>query len=130
MKTRTSLPAHVLIISVCLFAALIGFPSTVSHADFVYKFEIYMFFSTEMAVWMGDQIRYTVTETTTVEARLLSIRGEIILLFQLGEQQPGQYTLPWDGTKDGSPFAGMYTFELYYGDDTAAKFRFAVRPIG
>ena len=78
----------------------------------------------EIYFLIGDSptISYTVYEPTVVEARLLSGSGEIILIFRQGEQQPGQYTLPWDGTYEGTPFAGFYTFELYFGDEYAAKY--------
>jgi hypothetical protein len=78
---------------------------------------------------MGDQIRYTLAEPASVEARFLSISGEIILLLPIGQQEPGQYAVPFDGTKDGAPFAGLYLFELYFGDDYAAKLNIAVRPL-
>lgn len=91
-------------------------------------FEIYILFG-DTAAWMGDQIRYTLTEPASVEARFLSISGEIIVLLPIGQQAPGQYTVPFDGTKDGSPFAGLYQFELYFGDEYAAKFHIAVRPL-
>jgi len=90
-------------------------------------FEIY-FVIGDSAAWMGNQIRYTVYSPSVVEARLLSGSGEIISIFRLGEQAPGQYTLPWDGTYEGSPFAGYYTFELYFGDEYAAKFPMVVGP--
>lgn len=88
-------------------------------------FEVY-FLIGESPAWLGNTISYTVSEPTVVEARLLSGSGEIILIFRQGEQQPGQYTLPWDGTYEGSPFAGFYTFELYFGDEYAAKFPMVV----
>jgi hypothetical protein len=78
---------------------------------------------------MGDQIRYTLKDPAKVEARFLSIGGEIILLLPIGEQQPGQYTVPFDGTMHGAPFAGLYGFELYYGDEYAAKLILAIRPL-
>lgn len=91
-------------------------------------FEIYVTFG-NAAAWMGNTISYTVYEPTVVEARLLSGSGEIILIFRQGEQQPGQYTLPWDGTYEGAPFAGLYTFELYFGDEYAAKLPIVVNPL-
>jgi hypothetical protein len=91
-------------------------------------FEVY-FMIDDFPVWMGDTISYTVYEPTVVEARLLSPSGEIILLYRQGEQGPGQYTLPWDGTYEGSPFAGLYKFELYFGDEYAAKHLMLVNPL-
>ncbi len=91
------------------------------------QFDIY-FMMGDAAAWMGSSISYTVYEPTVVEARLLSGSGEIILIYRQGLQAPGQYTLPWDGTYEGSPFAGIYTFELYFGDEYAAKFPMAVIP--
>lgn len=76
-------------------------------------------------IWMGPVIRYTVYETTRVEARFISLTGELIEIMDLGEQTPGQYTLPWDGsTEEGALFEGKYQFELYFGDDYACKFWF------
>jgi hypothetical protein len=91
-------------------------------------YEVY-FLIDDQAVWMGDIIRYTVYEPTVVEARILSASGEIILIYREGELAPGQYTLMWDGTVDGSPLAGYYTFELYFGDEYAAKFPMVVNPL-
>lgn len=75
---------------------------------------------------MGPVIRYTVYERTTVEARFIGLTGELILVMPLGEQDPGQYTLPWDGTTDGglAIFEGKYQFELFFGDEYAATFWF------
>lgn len=76
-------------------------------------------------IWMGPVIRYTVYETTRVEARFISLTGELIEIIDLGEQTPGQYTLPWDGTTEqGAYFEGKYRFELYFGDEYAANFWF------
>ena len=94
----------------------------------IYSFEIY-FLMGDSAAWMGDTIRYTVYEPTVVEARFLSASGEIILIYRQGEQAPGQYTLPWDGTYEGSPFGGYYTFELYFGDEYAAHYAMVVRSL-
>lgn len=91
-------------------------------------FELY-FLVGEIPVWMGNTIRYTVYETTQVEARFLTPAGEIIMILPEGERAPGQYTLPWDGTVDGAQFAGFYTFELYFGDEYAAKSSIVVNPI-
>lgn len=90
--------------------------------------DIYMRIGTH-SIWFGSTIGYTVYQTTKVEARFLSVSGEIILVLQEGEKQPGQYTLPFDGTVNGGPMAGFYTFELYFGDDYAAKYRMVVIPI-
>ena len=83
----------------------------------------------EIPVWIGNEIRYTVTETVPVEARIMTASGEIIVLLKLGEKDPGQYTLPWHGAAMGAPLAGSYTFELYYGDEYAAKFPMIVAPL-
>ena len=93
-----------------------------------FSIEIY-FLIGEIPVWMGDKIGYTVYETTQVEARFLSAAGEIILIYREGERVPGQYVLPWDGTAEGSPFGGYYTFELYFGDEYAAAYTIIVNPI-
>lgn len=79
-------------------------------------------------VWMGDRIRYTVYERTRVEARINGMAGDLITLLRIGEQEPGQYTLPWDGTYHGAPFAGRYEFELFFGVEYAAHFWFLCRP--
>ena len=90
--------------------------------------DLYMFIG-EWPVWFGSTIRYTVYQTTRVEARVIGVTGEIILVLQEGEKQPGQYTLPFDGTYGGSPLAGYYTFELYFGDEYAAKYQMVALPI-
>lgn len=89
-----------------------------------------VFFIGEIGIWMGDEIRYSVPETSVVEARMLTVSGEIIVLLQMGEQSPGQYTLPWHGLAHRAPMAGLYTFELYFGDEYAAQFQIAVVPEG
>lgn len=86
------------------------------------------FFIGDQAVWMGNRIRYTVYETTAVEARFLTPSGEIIILMPLGEQEPGQYTLPWHTHPVASAMAGFYTFELYFGDEYAVNTRIVVTP--
>ena len=91
------------------------------------SFELYVMVG-EIPVWMGNTIRYSVFETTLVEARFLTPAGEIIMILPEGERAPGQYTLPWDGTRDGSQFVGFYTFELYFGDEYAAKLSIVVNP--
>ena len=81
-------------------------------------------------IWMGPVIRYTVYETTRVEARFISLTGELIEIMDLGEQTPGQYTLPWDGSTDeGALFEGKFQFELYFGDEYACKFWFISKSI-
>jgi hypothetical protein len=82
-------------------------------------------------IWMGPVIRYTVYEKTTVEARISALTGELVLVMPLGEQEPGQYTLPWDGTTDGglATFDGKYFFELFFGDEYATKFWLIAKPL-
>jgi hypothetical protein len=90
-------------------------------------FEVFVMIG-DHPIWLGDAIRYTVYETVRVEARFLTPAGEIILIHRGGEQAPGQYTLPWDGTVEGAPMAGFYKFELYFGDEYAADLSVVVRP--
>jgi hypothetical protein len=75
-------------------------------------------------IWMGPVIRYSVYETTRVEARFLALGGEIITVIVQENQPPGQYTLPWDGrTPDGlATFDGKYRFELFFDDEYVADF--------
>lgn len=82
----------------------------------------------EIPIWSADEIRYTVTQTTPVEARFMTPTGEIIVLLKLGVQTPGQYTLPWHGTAMGAPMVGSYNFELYFGDEYAAQLQVIVAP--
>ena len=91
-------------------------------------YEVY-FLIDDLPVWMGDVLRYTVYEPTVVEARIVNISGEILLIYREGERLAGQYTLPWDGTVEGSPLVGLYTFELYFGDEYAAKYPMVVNPL-
>ncbi|MEW5700998.1 MAG: hypothetical protein AB1792_02040 [Candidatus Zixiibacteriota bacterium] len=81
-------------------------------------------------IWAGDRFRYTVYDSTNVEARINGMTGELILILPIGRQGPGQYTLPWDGTMhEGTvPFAGKYQLELFFGEEYAAKFWFLCRP--
>ena len=89
--------------------------------------ELFMLIGRTM-VWMGNTVGYTVYETTRVEARINGISGETISIFRLGEQEPGQHILPWDGTYHGtSAFAGRYEFELFFDDEYAVKFVFLAR---
>jgi hypothetical protein len=83
----------------------------------------------EWPVWFGSTIGYTVYQPTQIEARVISVTGEIILVLQEGEKQPGQYTLPFDGTYHGTPLGGYYTFELYFGDEYAAKYQMIAVPV-
>lgn len=75
-------------------------------------------------IWMGPVIRYTVYQKTTVEARIYALNGELVLILPVGEQEPGQHTLPWDGTSEGGVvmFEGKYYFELFLGEEYGAKF--------
>ncbi len=86
------------------------------------------FFIGDQAAWLGNRIRYTVYETTNVEARFMTVAGEIIILMPLGVQEPGQYTLPWHTHPVASAMAGMYRFELYFGDEYAVNTMIAVAP--
>jgi hypothetical protein len=91
--------------------------------------ELFMLIGRSM-VWMGNTVGYTVYETTRVEARINGITGETISIFRLGEQTPGRYLLPWDGTYHGqTAFAGRYDFELFFGEEYAVKFVFLARPV-
>lgn len=82
-------------------------------------------------IWMGPVIRYTVHKPSNVEARISGLTGELILVLPLGVQQPGQYTLPWDGTADDglATFDGKYQFELFFDDEYAAKFWFIAKSL-
>ncbi len=90
--------------------------------------DLYMLIG-ENPIWFGSSLGYTVYQTSRVEARIMTAAGEIVLIFNQGDQQPGQYTLPFDGTRDGSPLAGYYTFELYFGDEYAAKYQMIANPL-
>ncbi|MBI5867367.1 MAG: hypothetical protein HZB43_03625 [candidate division Zixibacteria bacterium] len=89
--------------------------------------DLYLFVE-QWPVWVGSSISYTVYTPVTVEGRILSVTGEIILVLQEGVKQPGLYTLPFDGHYHGSPLAGFYTFELYFGDDFAFKSQMVAMP--
>ena len=82
-------------------------------------------------IWLGPVIRYTVYDSVRVEARLSALGGELISIFRLGVQGPGQYTLPWDGTTDDgqTTFEGKYYYELFFDDEYACKFWFLCKPI-
>lgn len=89
--------------------------------------DLYMLIG-EWPLWFGTTIRYTVYQPTRVEARVLSATGEITAVIEEGIKQPGQYTLPFDGNYHGAQYAGYYTFELYFGDDYAAKYEMIAVP--
>ena len=93
-------------------------------APIVSKVDLNYLVNGRRPIWMGPVIRYTVYEKTTVEARISGLTGELILVMPIGEQEPGQYTLPWDGTMDAGlvTFDGKYYFELFFGDEYGAKF--------
>jgi len=93
-------------------------------APIVSKVDLSYLVNGRRPIWMGPVIRYTVYEKTTVEARISGLTGELILVMPIGEQEPGQYTLPWDGTMDDGlvTFDGKYYFELFFGDEYGAKF--------
>ncbi|MBI3872795.1 MAG: hypothetical protein HY304_06945 [candidate division Zixibacteria bacterium] len=82
-------------------------------------------------IWLGPVIRYTVYDSVRVEARLSALDGELVSIFRLGVQGPGQYTLPWDGSVgDGvTLFEGKYFYELFFDDEYACKFWFLCRAI-
>jgi len=81
-------------------------------------------------IWAGDRLRYTVYDSTVVEARINSMGGELILILPIGMQGPGQYTIPFDGTMSSGKvtFAGKYQLELFFGEEYAAKVWFLCRP--
>jgi hypothetical protein len=93
-----------------------------------HKADMY-FYVDEWPVWIDSSIRYTVYDSTRVEARVLNVSDEIVLDLKEGLKAPGVYTLPFDGTLHGSPLAGLYKFELYFGDDYAAKCNIVVMPL-
>ena len=119
-RATTAMVKYLLVVCVLLSSASL-IDAASGGGKTVYPYEVY-FLIGDVPVWMGDTISYTVYEPTVVEARFLSASGEIILRYRQGEQAPGQYTLPWDGTYEGSPFVGLYKFELYFGDEYAAKY--------
>lgn len=102
-----------------------------AQAEIVSKVDLSYLVGTRRPIWMGPVIRYTVYETTNVEARVSSLTGELVLILHVGEQQPGQYTLPWDGTTDEGTvtFEGKYQFELFFGDEYAANFWFSSKSL-
>jgi hypothetical protein len=118
--------ALALVVSATLWAQTDSFTHTKSKVDINYLVH------TRRPIWMGPEIRYTVYEKTRVEARFYALTGEMIQVLQVGEQEPGQHTLPWDGTLDEGlvQFEGKYKFELYFGDDYACEFWFICKPIG
>ena len=118
--------ALTLIVSATLRAQTDSFTHTKSKTDINYLVH------TRRPIWMGPEIRYTVYEKTRVEARFYALTGEMIQVLLVGEQEPGQYTLPWDGTLDGglAQYEGKYKFELFFGDDYACEFWFTCKPIG
>lgn len=89
--------------------------------------DVYLMIGDQPA-WLGNRIRYTVYETCTVEARFITPGGEIVILLPLGQQEPGQYTLPWHTAPEAVAMAGLYGFELYFGDDYAVNSMIAVMP--
>ena len=105
--------------------------SNPAQQEIVSKVDLSYLVGTRRPIWMGPVIRYTVHETTNVEARVSSLTGELVLILHVGEQQPGQYTLPWDGTTDEGlvTFEGKYQFELFFGDEYAANFWFSSKSL-
>ena len=77
-------------------------------------------------IWAGHFFRYTVYDSTIVEARFNSMGGEVIQVLRLGMQPPGQHTIPWNGTlEEGAVmFEGKYQLELFFGEEYAAKIWF------
>ncbi|MBD3298537.1 MAG: hypothetical protein GF341_07785 [candidate division Zixibacteria bacterium] len=130
-STRSQVAVFVMV----LVTAAVLMPSPVGHCDDTENTgestaavgDVY-FMIGQQAAWLGNRIRYTVYETTTVEARFLTAAGEIIILMPLGEQEPGQYTLPWHTHPVASAMAGIYKFELYFGDEYAVNTRIVVAP--
>lgn len=119
---------------VCALAVIAAWPASMTAGDTAAtiesKVDISYLVNGRRPIWMGPVIRYTVYETTRVEARFISLTGELIEIMDLGEQTPGQYTLPWDGSTDeGALFEGKFQFELYFGDEYACKFWFISKSI-
>jgi hypothetical protein len=126
-KSRTAAVKTWLV--VCALTVSVFIPASIPAEDhpsaIESKVDISYLVNGRRPIWMGPVIRYTVYETTRVEARFISLTGELVQILELGEQAPGQYTLPWDGSTDeGALFEGKYQFELYFGDDYACKFWF------
>lgn len=119
---------------VCALAVIAAWPASMTAGDTAAtiesKVDVSYLVNGRRPIWMGPVIRYTVYETTRVEARFISLTGELIEIMDLGEQTPGQYTLPWDGSTDeGALFEGKFQFELYFGDEYACKFWFISKSI-
>ena len=102
-----------------------------SGKEIVSKVDLSYLVNGRRPIWMGPVIRYTVYQPTVVEARISSLTGELIIVMPLGLQQPGQYTLPWDGTADEglATFDGKYQFELFFDEEYAAKFWFIAKSL-
>lgn len=123
-RLRLSLAA-IAIASGVIWSSSAGITAVKPGETFESKVDINFLVNGRRPIWMGPVIRYTVYETTKVEARFVSLTGELIEIIDLGEQTPGQYTLPWDGsTEEGAIFEGKFRFELYFGDEYAANFWF------
>jgi hypothetical protein len=117
--------AAVAVVCAVIWSSPIGTTAVKPGETFESKVDISYLVNGRRPIWMGPVIRYTVYGTTTVEARFISLTGELIQIINLGEQTPGQYTLPWDGsTEEGAIVEGKYRFELYFGDEDAANFWF------
>jgi hypothetical protein len=119
---------RVTLTSLLLGASLLAWPISTGGepygAPVVSKVDLEYLVNGRRPIWMGPVIRYTVYEKTRVEARISALTGELILVMPIGEQDPGVYTLPWDGTMEHGlvTFEGKYFFELFFGDEYAAKF--------
>jgi len=126
---------HNMVVIVCTGIIAVAWPSVTNgdanQSELVSKVDLSYLVNGRRPIWMGPVIRYTVHVPTNVEARISGLTGELIIVLPLGMQQPGQYTLPWDGTADGglATFDGKYQFELFFDDEYACKFWFIAKSL-
>ncbi len=63
------------------------------------------------------EIQYTLNISGDVQVQIFNVSGQRVRTFPMGYQQPGSYSIRWDGRgQDGQPVAsGVYIYEIQAG---------------
>lgn len=68
-------------------------------------------------------IKYSLSKPATVQVDIYNITGDIVKSFSRDKQDPGEYTVQWDGTdqRNVKVATGVYIFCIKAGQDVLCK---------
>ena len=68
-------------------------------------------------------ITYTLNAPADVRVQIHNVAGRLVRNFEMGAQQPGTYSVHWDGTyENGAPVtSGVYFYQIKAGTQTISK---------